>query len=181
MSLVELVGSSVSGLETIAERMRSSVRPAESMAEVKANNIVYTLAEVVEELARGLKRLRCTAEASEVKGDRVASLCTSWRLYRGGEGGIVVLRVKPESVIRFDGGRLFFHRDHVRMEVEGTRVRLCRWSYCKEFDAADRRSIIEEMPQILYLLRFVANAVRKTVEAATVCARREAPECARLY
>ena len=180
MSAAELVGSAAAGLEAVAERIRASVRPAESMAEVRANNTVYNIAEVVDELARAMKRLKCVMDAVGGSKGSVAAACTSWRVYAP-NGGVAAVRVKPETVIRFADGRLVFHHDHVRMEVEGTRVKLCKWSYCKEFDAADRKAVIEELPQIIYLLRFVSNAARKSLDAITLCARKEAPECARLY
>jgi hypothetical protein len=88
--------------------------------------------------------------------------------------------VKPETVISFREGRLVFHRGDARMEVEGRRVKLCKLNYCKEVDPTNRKQVMEELPQIFYLLRGVSNNVRKTLDSTNVCARREAPACTRI-
>jgi len=166
-------------LEAIANRMRESVRPAETLIENKANNVVYTISELLDELAIALRRLRCIGETAGTEGGKVKTICTSWRLIPS-NGGLMLIRVRPETVVALRGGKVFFHRDIVRMEVEGTRVKLCKWSYCKEFNASNRDEVIKELPQILYLLRHVANALRKSGEAVLVCAKERAPSCVRL-
>jgi len=166
-------------LEAMAVRMRESVRPAETLTENKANNIVYTISELLDEFAIALRRMRCIAETAGAEGGRVKTICTTWRILPT-DNGLMLVRVKPETVVTLRDGRFFFHRDVVRMEVEGTRVKLCKWNYCKEFNTANREEIIEELPQILYLLRHAANALRKSAEAVLVCAREKAPSCVRL-
>ncbi len=167
------------GVEALATRMREVVRPAESLAENKANNIIYTISELLDEIALAIRRLKCIAEVAGAEEGKVSTICTTWRLFES-DGSTVFVRIKPETVIRVEPGRLFFHRGTVRMAVEGTRVRMCKWSYCKEFDTARRETIIEELPQILYILRHISNAVRKSAEAALVCARRTAAACVRI-
>jgi hypothetical protein len=166
-------------LEAMATRMRENVRPAETLLENKANNVVYTISELLDELSLALKRLRCIGETAGAEGGKVKTICTSWRIVPS-DSGVLLVRTKPETVVTLSDGRLFFHRDHVRMEAEGTRVKLCKWGYCKEFSTTNREEIIAELPQILYLLRHVANAIRKSAEAVLVCAREKAPSCVRL-
>ncbi len=175
---LDALEAAAAGVAAIANRIRSAIRPAESLAENRANNTLYVVADLLDTLATTLQRLKCVGE-SVGAGGSVASVCTTWRIV-GRDGGVVVIRLRPETVIRFEGGRLFFHRDHVRMEADAARVKICKWGYCKEFSTTNREEVIRELPQIIYILRFVGNAVRKTAEAAQVCARREAPECARL-
>lgn len=180
MPLVERLEEAAKTLEELVEKMRSSIRPAESLAEVKANNVVYNIAELIEEIARSMKKLHCISQAVKASDERVVPVCTSWRLYTDGDA-IILLRIKPETVIRFDGNSLFFQRDHLRFKVTGTTVKLCRYNYCKEFNAVNRSEVVSNLQRILYILRFVGNAVRKSSESITLCARKEAPECARIY
>ena len=175
---LEGLESAASTLSSMAERIRGAVRPAETFAENRANNTIYVVSELIDELANTMKRLKCIGEAVGASG-KVPVVCTTWRILEV-DGGVAAVRVKPETVVKVADGRLFFHRDNVRMEVEGLRVKLCKWNYCKEFSAANREELMRELPQVIYLLRFVGNAVRKTAEAALVCARREASECVRI-
>lgn len=179
MAEFEPLETAARSLEAMANRMRESVRPAETLVENKANNVVYTISEMLDEIALALKRLRCIGEAAGAEGGKVKALCTSWRIVPGGDG-LILVRVKPETVMSLREGRFSFHRGVARMEVEGTRVKLCKWSYCKEFNTANRDEIVAELPQILYLLRHVANAARKSSEAVLVCAKEKAPSCVRL-
>jgi len=165
-------------LEAIANRIRESVGPAESLLESRANTAIYAVSETLDEISAALRRLRCIAEAKGAEG-KVLTICTTWRVLEH-NGGLIAIRVKPETVISFRDGKLVFHRDNVRMEVEGRRVKLCKWSYCKEVDPTNRKQVMEELPQIFYLLRGVANAVHKIFEATNLCARREAPDCTRI-
>lgn len=180
MAGLEALEEAAKTVEAMANRMRGTVRPAESLAENKANNLIYTVSELLDELAIALRRLRCIGEAAGAEGGKVKTICTTWRIVEGDGSGLMLIRIKPETVVRLGDGRLFFHRGVVRMEAEGTRVKLCKWSYCKEFNTADREGIIRELPQLLYLLRHVANAIRKSAEAVLVCARQSAAECVRL-
>ncbi len=165
-------------LGTVAQRIRGAIKPAESLLESRANTVLSSLSDSLESLSTALRRLKCIADEKKPEG-RIKALCTTWRVYEHNSGFFVV-RVKPETVISLRDGKVFFHRGHVRVEISGTDIKLCRWNYCKEFSALDRKAIIENLPQLIYLLRHVSNAIRKTYEAITLCARREAPTCARI-
>ncbi|WP_168371259.1 hypothetical protein [Pyrodictium occultum] len=178
MAIVERLEEAARSLEALASQIRRGIGPAESLIENRANTAISAIADTVDHIAEALRRLRCIAEARGAK-DRVVPLCVTWRALEE-DGGLVLVRVKPETVISLRGGRLVFHRGNTRLEAEGRRVRLCKLSYCKEFDPADRRQIVEELPQIFYLLRGISNNVRKTLESIIVCARREAPNCTRI-
>jgi len=165
-------------LSTTAQRIRAAIKPAESLLESRANTVLSSLSDSLDELSTALRRLKCIADEKKPEG-KIKQLCTTWRLFEHGDG-LLLVRIKPETVIAFREGRILFHRDHVAMEASGTEVKLCRWSYCKEFSALDRKAIMESLPQLIYLLRHVANAIRKTYESITLCARKEAPTCARI-
>ena len=177
--VLERLEEAAATLDSIASNIRRGVRPAETMTENRANTAIYTISEAFEELALALRRLKCIADAKGVKDSAVVGLCTTWRLYES-DGGIVLLRIKPETVITIRDGRVMFHRDIYKLEAEGTTVKLCKWNYCKTINPLDREKIIEELSQIFYLLRGISKMVRKTADSIQLCARREAPECARL-
>ncbi|HIQ23920.1 MAG TPA: hypothetical protein EYH50_02600 [Pyrodictium delaneyi] len=178
MAVLERLEEVARSLEAIANRIRESVGPAESLAESRANTAIYSISEAIEEISMSLRKLKCIAEAKGAEGS-VLAICTTWRVFEQ-DGGLVAVRVKPETVISFREGKLVFHRGNVRMEVEGRRVKLCKLHYCKEVDPTNRKQVIEELPQIFYLLRGVTNNVRKTLDSTNVCARREAPACTRI-
>jgi hypothetical protein len=180
MAELEPLEAAARTLEAYANRMREAVQPAETLIENKANNTIYTISELLDELAIALRRLRCIGETAGAEGGAVKTICTSWRIIPSSDGGLTLIRVKPETVVSLRDGRVFFHRGIVRMEVEGTRVKMCKWGYCKEFNTTNRDEMIPELPQILYILRHVANAIRKSAEAVLVCARNKAPSCVRL-
>jgi len=165
-------------LGATAQRIRSAIKPAESLLESRANTVLSSLSDSLEALSTALRRLKCIADEKKPEG-KLKQICTTWRIFEQNHG-FFVIRIKPETVISLRDGRILFHRGDSRIEVSGTDVKLCRWSYCKEFSALDHKAIIADLPQILYLLRHVANAIRKTYEAITLCARREAPTCARI-
>jgi hypothetical protein len=176
--VLERLAEAASLLESMASRVRRTIKPAESLAESRANSAIYTIAEMLAELSQTLQRMECIAKARESKG-KVLSLCTTWRIFER-DGGVSAVRIKPETVITVSDGRLFFHRDIYRLEAQGSIVKVCKWNYCKEIDPSDREKIIDELSQIFYLLRGVANMVRKTADSIVLCARKEAPECARI-
>ncbi len=176
--MVERLADAASLLESISSRVRRAVKPAESLAESRANTAIYNIAEMLAELASTLRRMECIAKSREARG-AVVSLCTTWRIFER-DGGIAVVRIKPETVIRVSDGELFFHHDIYRLEARGDIVRICKWGYCKDVDPRDREKVIEELSQIFYLLRGVQNAVRKAADSILLCARKEAPECARI-
>jgi len=176
--VLERLAEAASLLDSMASRVRRVIKPAESLVESRANSAIYTVAEILAELSQTLRRMECIAKSKEAKG-RVVSLCTTWRIFER-DGGITALRIKPETVITIADGRLFFHRDIYRLEAQGSIVKVCKWNYCKEIDPGDRERIVEELSQIFYLLRGVANMVRKTADSILLCARKEAPECARI-
>ena len=177
---LEPLEAAASALAAYANRMREGVQPAETLIENKANNTIYTISELLDELSLALRRLRCIGETAGAEGGKVKTVCTTWRVIPAGDGELVLVRTKPETVLTLRGGRIMFHRGVTRMEIEGTRVKLCKWSYCKEFDTTRRDEVVAELPQILYILRHVANAIRKSTEAVLVCAREKAPSCVRL-
>ncbi|ABM80709.1 hypothetical protein [Hyperthermus butylicus] len=177
--VLERLEEAAATLDSIASSIRRGIRPAETIAENRANTAIYTISEAFEELALALRRLKCIADAKGIKDSSVVGLCTTWRLYES-DGGLVLLRIKPETVIAIRDGHVTFHRDVYKLEAEGATVKLCKWNYCKTINPLDREKIMKELPQIFYLLRSISNMVRKTAESIQLCARREAAECARL-
>ncbi|BEP17094.1 hypothetical protein PYJP_04460 [Pyrofollis japonicus] len=165
-------------LASIAHRVRASIRPAESLLESRANTVLSSLSDSLEALSIAIKRLKCIADEKKPEGV-IKQVCVTWRIFEQ-DGGFYVVRLKPETTISLRDGTIRFHRDHVLLEISGTTARLCRWNYCKEFNMLDRRTLIEHLPQLIYLLRHVSNAIRKTHEAVTICAKKEAPTCARI-
>lgn len=175
---VERLDELAAALSASARRVRSSIRPAESLVESRVNTVLSSLSDSLEDLATAVRRLKCVAENVKASG-AVASLCTSWRVFEQ-DGELVVLRVKPETVVALREGAVVVQRGEWRAEVSGALVKLCRWNYCKEFSAADREAVARELPQITYLLRGLLNTAAKVLSSVTLCARKEAPSCARI-
>ena len=160
---------------SIARRIRGSIGEARSLAESRANTLMSSLSSIVERIGFIAGRIACIAEARGASGP-YASVCSSWRIVSS-DGRVMVLRVKPATVIVLSGGVLRFARSGALLEASGTKLRLCKRGFCEEVDAADRREVLERLSELSYLVREVGLYVEKSLNSVMLCARREAPSC----
>ncbi len=170
----------VSFARSIASKIRESMGPAESLAESRALTQMHNTAEVLEEMAEMLERARCLAadNIAETGGGRLARFCATWQLVEQGDR-LMLTRTKPSTSLVYDGSRLVFtrHDYKIRAEIEPGRVKICRWKLCAEYNPTDKKQVVDQLPEITYLMRHLMNAVRKSREALIVCAKLNKPAC----
>lgn len=174
-----MLGDTVTSLERLTRNMVAHVKPSETPLAQIAGNIVHAVAELVDDIARSIKRLQCIMQATKTPESRIVPVCTSWRLYVS-DNSLVLVRLKPETVIRFSDSNLFFQSSHVSLEVTGTTIKLCRHGYCRDFNTLSHSLQDLNLQQVQYILRFVSNLVKKATSSITLCARKVAPDCARI-
>ncbi len=176
----ELVSlSSVSrALLGVAERVKSGVKPADSIVLNRANTILASISESIESIASSLKKMDCMLTRSSGKSEVVKSVCGGWRIYEA-DGRVLITRTDPGTVISWSSSMFIFYEKDTKLEIKDNTARLCRGSYCKEVDLFAREKWVDDIPQIFYLLRRIQSYSSKILQSMLECARREAPECVR--
>ncbi len=175
-----LLDEAVSFARSQAETIRNAMGKAESLAESRAVNIMFNLSHVLDEVAEMLERARCLAADNMIKTREglLSRFCATWQLLATNDR-LLLTRTKPATVIAYEKGRLRLARHdlHVSMEYEPGRVKICRYKLCEEVNPTNREQIMEKLPELTYLLRFLLNASRKSRDALIVCARLNKPSC----
>ncbi len=170
----------VSLARTIASKIRESMGPAESLAESKALTQMNNTASVLEDIAEMLERARCLAadNITKTSGGTISRFCATWQLVEDGDR-LLLTRTKPATSIAYEQGKITFYRHDlkIRMEAQPGRIKICRWNMCAEYNPTDKKEVVDQLPEITYLMRFLMNAVRKSKEALIVCARLNKPTC----
>jgi len=177
MSVAEQLALAVKGIDSVTSRIRSSIKPARSLVEVKINNTLHSIANVFEEIGLGLRRLKCIVEVSRVEGENIG-ICGTWRI-TSNDSSLIIARLKQATVMRFEPNKVLFYSKGSKIVAEGASINMCKGDYCREVNLADTRTLREQLQQVIYLLKPLLNSAAKVMEAITVCARREAPDCAR--
>ncbi len=175
--MVSLSGVSTALLE-VAKKVRSGIKPADSIVLNRANTILASISESIESIASSLRKMDCMLTRSSRKSGVVENVCGGWRIYEV-NSKIVIARTDPGTVISWDNSVFTFHEKDTRLEVKGGIARLCRGSYCKEVDVFAREKWVDDIPQIFYLLRRIQSYSSKILQSTLECARREVPECVR--
>ncbi len=175
--MVEQLSALASELSKYAKGILERLGTPSSLAEHKYNSFMAGLAAVIDSLAEIVRKSDCVIESKGLEG-RVVKYCGGWMVLLG-DGVTAVARLRPALSIRSDGSRIVFRRDKVALIIEGRRITLCKYHYCKEVVLGEKESVIEELPQLNYLLRNVAWHASKSLEGLNACLREEAPACLR--
>ncbi|NPA05443.1 MAG: hypothetical protein GXO09_05055 [Crenarchaeota archaeon] len=173
----EQLSALASELSKYAKTILEGLGTPSSLAEHKYNSFMAGLAAVIDSLAEIVRKSNCVIESKGLKG-KFVRYCGGWIALLG-DGITAVTRVRPALSIRYDGSRIVFRRDKVTLIIEGRRITLCKYHYCKEVVLGNKEAVIEELPQLNYLLRNVAWHATKSLEGLNACLRSEAPACLR--